>query len=163
MKDPFFLDPIPWLSQLVDPLADYLNLPALPLHIHEIVFGLLLYTAIYYPISPLVSGHFFPRHYPHLNRRTRINWDAHVVSLVQSTLVNVLALWVLCSDETRRDMDREERVLGYSGGSGMIQALFSGYFIWDFAMAVMHFRVFGPGALAHAACALTVYTVGYVS
>jgi hypothetical protein len=161
MKDPFFIGPIPWLSQIVQPLSDWLDLPTLPLHIHEIVFGLILYTAIYYPISPLLSSWLFPVHYPQLNRRTKINWDAHVVSLVQSSLINVLALWVLRTDDELWNMSRDERVWGYTGAAGMIQALVAGYFLWDLVMAVMHFPVFGPGALAHAVCALTVYIVGY--
>ena len=60
-------------------------------------------------------------------------------------------------------MNREERVWGYDGAASMIQAMFVGYFVWDLTMALLHFDVFGPGALAHAACALVVYTVGYVS
>jgi hypothetical protein len=161
MKDPFFIGPIPWLSQAVQPLADRYNLPTLPLHIHEALFGLILYSVVYYPISPLLSTKLFPQHYPQLTRRTRISWDAHVVSLVQSLLINVLALWVLFADTDRTTMTREERVWGYTGGSGMLQGLFIGYFIWDLAMSLVHFTVFGPGALAHAVCALSVYTVGF--
>jgi len=163
MKDPFPIAPVPWLSQAVQPLAESLNLPALPLHIHEIIFSLVLYTVVYYPISPLLSSRLFPSHYKTLSLRTRINWDAHVVSLVQSLLISSLAIWVLYADDELRSMSREERVWGYNGGTGMIQAMFAGYFVWDLVMSLLHFDVFGPGALAHAVCALTVYIIGYVS
>ena len=163
MKDPFFIRPIPWLSDVAQPLADYLGLPVLPLHVHEIVFSLVLYMLIYYPISPFLSSRIVPQYYSSFNRRTRINWDAHVVSLFQSILISTLAFWITYADEELRSMDREERVWAYNGGAGMIQAFFVGYFIWDLSMALLHFEVFGPGALAHAVCALTVYTVGYVS
>jgi hypothetical protein len=161
MKDPFSLCNGHWLHDLVQPLAVRLGLPTLPLHIHEILFGIALYTFVYFPVSPILSRSLFPSHYPYLSPRSRINWDAHVVSLAQSSLISILALWVLWADDELRQMDHAERVWGYTGAAGLIQALVTGYFVWDLAMAILHFTVFGPGALAHAICALTVYVVGF--
>ena len=78
-----------------------------------------------------------PQHYPK-SRGKRINWDAHVVSLIQSTLINGLSLWVIFVDDERKNMDFQERVWGYTGASGMIQAMACGYFVWDFMVTLLY-------------------------
>jgi hypothetical protein len=122
-----------------------------------------LYSVVYYPISPILSTLFFPRYYSDLPRKKRLNWDAHVVSLVQSVLINGLALWVMFVDEERKNMDWEERIWGYTGAAGMIQAFAAGYFVWDLVVTSSNFDVFGPGTLAHAVAALAVFSLGFVS
>lgn len=93
------LDPLPppppWLVALAKPYSDALNLPTFAYHIHEVLFAFVLYQVTQSVISPVLSNILFPNIYPKLNRRTRINWDVHVVSLVQSCLINGLALWVM--------------------------------------------------------------------
>lgn len=162
MKDPFFVPPIPWLSELVQPWSDRLNLPSLPRHIHEVVLSALFYTLIFWPVSPMLSRLLAPQHYNKLSRKRRLNWDAHVVSFIQSTLINVVAIWVMVVDEERKNMDWEERVWGYTGAAGMVQALAAGYFVWDLFVTSLNLDVFGLGTLAHAIAALLVYTLGFV-
>ncbi|KAK2729942.1 DUF887 domain-containing protein, partial [Colletotrichum kahawae] len=161
MRDPFFLEPIPWLVKATQPWADLLSLPSLPLHVHEVLAASLLYSVIYYPISPLVSRLIVGRKYLELPRKRRVNWDAHVVSFVQSTLINGLALWVMYADEDRNGMDWQERIWGYTGAAGMIQALAAGYFLWDLVVTSCNMDVFGIGTLAHAVSALFVYALGF--
>ncbi|KAG5916815.1 hypothetical protein E4U42_007500, partial [Claviceps africana] len=161
MKDPFFVKPIPWLVQLAQPLCDRAGLPALPLHIHEMLLGALFYSVIFYPISPILSRILAPKHYARLSRNRRLNWDAHVVSMVQSLLINGLAIWVLMTDEERAAMTWEERIWGYTGGTSMIQGLAAGYFIWDLVVTSMNLHVFGLGTLAHAVAALLVFSFGF--
>ncbi|EQK99039.1 hypothetical protein G6O67_002320 [Ophiocordyceps sinensis] len=161
MKDPFFIAPIPWVVQWAQPWCDRLQLPTLPLHIHEIVAAALLYSVVFYPLSPLLSNLLVPGHYAKLPRKKRLNWDAHVVSMIQSTLINVLALWIMLVDDDRRDMDQEERIWGYTGAAGMIQALAAGYFVWDLIVTSRNLDVFGLGTLAHAIAALLVYCLGF--
>ncbi|KAI5462932.1 TLC domain-containing protein [Mariannaea sp. PMI_226] len=161
MKDPFFLPPIPWLSEYVQPFADYFSLPTLPLHIHEVLFSALVYSVIYYPISPWLSNLLAPEHYSKLPRKRRLNWDAHVVSMVQCLLINGLAIWVMFTDKELNQMDAEERVWGYSGASAFIQAFAAGYFLWDLIITSLNFDVFGIGTLAHAIAALLVYALGF--
>ncbi|KAG6010187.1 hypothetical protein E4U21_007664 [Claviceps maximensis] len=161
MQDPFFVKPIPWLVDLAQPLCDGLGLPALPLHIHEILLSALFYFVIFYPVSPVVSRILAPNHYARLSRRRRLNWDAHVVSMVQSVLINVLAIWVIVSDKERAVMTRDERIWGYTGATSMIQALAAGYFLWDLIVTSLNFDVFGLGTLAHAVAALLVYSFGF--
>ena len=162
MRDPFPFPPIPALSRAVEPLADRLGMPTLPLHIHEVVGSALLYTFIQVVVSPVLSTRLFPKFYPADNRTKKANWDTHVVSLFQALLINALALWVMFADDERKTMDQEQRVWGYTGGCGLIQALAAGYFVWDLGITIMNFDIFGIGLLAHAVSALAVYTFGFV-
>ncbi|KAL7929113.1 TLC domain-containing protein [Trichoderma chlorosporum] len=161
MKDPFFIPPIPWLSELVQPLSDRLSLPSLPLHIHEVLLSAIFYSVIFWPVSPILSRLIAPQHYSKLSRKRRLNWDAQVVSFVQSTLINAIAIWVMVVDEERKNMDQEERIWGYTGASGMVQALAAGYFVWDLFVTSLNMDVFGLGTLAHAISALLVYSLGF--
>jgi hypothetical protein len=163
MKDPFFLPPVPWMARASQPLADLFSLPTLPLHVHEVVYAAIFYSLIYYPLSPILSSLFFPQRYSTLPRKRRLNWDAHVVSLVQSTLINGLALWVMVVDDERSNMNWEERIWGYTGAAGMVQAFAAGYFVWDLVVTSTNLDVFGLGTLAHAVAALAVYALGFVS
>lgn len=163
MKDPFFIPRIPALSNAVQPWADRLALTTLPLHIHEVLAFALFYTFIQLVVSPVVSTWLFPAYYPRNSRGKKANWDAHVVSLVQSVLINGMALWVMFVDEERKQMDWQQRIWGYTGAAGLIQAMAVGYFLWDFLMTLSNLDVFGLGLLAHAVSALTVYSLGFVS
>ncbi|KAK5088742.1 hypothetical protein LTR05_002963 [Lithohypha guttulata] len=142
------IDPIPppppTLFNLAKPLADTLALPSLPHHIHEVLFAAILYQSVQSIISPFVSNLLFPQIYASLTKRTRVNWDVHVVSLVQSLLINTLALWVMFTDNERYEMrnDVKERVYGYTGASGLIQALACGYFVWDLVRPFCNY--YGP-------------------
>lgn len=162
MKDPFFISPVPWLSQKTQPWADLFDLPTLPLHIHEVLAAAALYSVVFWPVSPLISNFLAPNHYAKLPRKRRLNWDAHVVSMVQCCLINGLAIWVMITDKELQQMDWEERVWGYTGAAGLIQALAAGYFLWDLIVTSLNFDVFGIGTLAHAIAALIVYSLGFV-
>lgn len=162
MRDPFPFPPIPALAKATQPWADRLSLPTLPLHIHEVIGAAALYTFVHVVVSPIVSNLFFSKYYPKHSRSKKANWDTHVVSLVQSTLINVLALWVMYADKERAAMDWEQRIWAYTGASGMIQALACGYFVWDLGITLLNFDIFGFGLLAHAVSALVVYSFGFV-
>jgi TLC domain len=162
MQDPFFLEPVPWLAKASQPLADLFSLPSLPRHVHEVLIAALFYSVIYYPLSPILSQLVFPGQYSQLPRKTRLNWDTHIVSLIQSTLINALALWVIFVDQERKAMTWEERIWGYTGAAGMIQAFAAGYFVWDLVVTSYNLDIFGLGTLAHAIGALAVYLLGFV-
>ncbi|RYP73758.1 hypothetical protein DL771_003471 [Monosporascus sp. 5C6A] len=161
MKDPFPIPPIPSLSEAVRPWADYFSLQTLPLHIHQIVLTATFYHFIGRVVSPALSRRLFPTQYSSLSKGKRLNWDVHVVSLVQSASINVLALWVMFVDDERRQMDWQERIWGYDGASAMIQSLAAGYFLWDLIITASNLNIFGLGMLAHAVSALLVYTFGF--
>ncbi|KAF7933485.1 uncharacterized protein EAE98_000445 [Botrytis deweyae] len=161
MHDPFPIPPWQWLSQAVQPFADYFHLTTLPLHVHEVVGSFLAYTFINKVIAPQVSMLLFPDKYSKFSAERKLNWDVHVVSLCQSSLINVLALWVMFADEERSNMTAQERVHGYTGAAGMIQGLATGYFLWDLMITLQNLRVFGIGMLAHATSALLVFSFGF--
>ncbi|KAI1765991.1 DUF887-domain-containing protein [Hypoxylon sp. FL1150] len=161
MRDPFPIPPIPALSKAVQPWADYFDLPTLPLHIHEVIIMAAFYYFVGSVVSPVLSRRLFPTQYAALSRGRRLNWDVHVVSLVQSTTINALALWVMFVDEERKNMDWQERIWGYTGGAAMIQAFAAGYFLYDLIVTATHINIFGLGMLAHAVSALLVYSFGF--
>lgn len=92
-----------------------------------------------------------------------MNWDIHVVSLVQSVVINAAALWVMYVDKERSQMSTGERVFAYTGACGLIQALAVGYFVYDLIVSVVYVRMFGIGMLFHAVSALWVFSLGFVS
>lgn len=162
MLDPFFAPP-ELLSRAVQPIATFFNLTTLPLHIHEVLVAFAFYHFINSVGAPWISRKLFPTIYPTFNTRTKVNWDVHVVSLVQSCLINALALWVMWVDDERATLDWKGRVWGYTGSTGMIQGFAAGYFLWDLCVSVTHVGIFGWGLLAHAVSALAVFSLGFVS
>ncbi|RDL38446.1 Uncharacterized protein BP5553_02786 [Venustampulla echinocandica] len=161
MHDPFPIPPSAWLSKAVQPFADRVGFTTLPLHIHEVVVAFIGYYFINIVLSPWISNLLVPDKYNKLSRERKINWDVHVVSLCQSTLVNALALWVMWADEDRKNMDWQQRIWGYTGAAGMVQGLATGYFLWDLVVTLQNVRVFGLGMLAHAVSALIVFSFGF--
>lgn len=97
------------------------------MHAHEVLFALGLYALIGNVISPLLSPRLFPRAYPQLSRGTKIGWHVHVVSILQSLVVNTPSLYVIFSEDERQVWTREEnwrmRVWGYSGLTGLLQSM----------------------------------------
>lgn len=159
-------DPLPapiTLVQASQPLARTLYLRTLPLHVHEILPAFGIYTFLYSYASPLISRRLFPETYASLSRKTKINWDVHVVSLFQSCFINAAALAVIYLDKERWEMGPGERVWGYTGATGMVQGLSAGYFLWDLVMSAKDMGLHGPGALVHAASSLAVSLLGFVS
>lgn len=164
MHDPFPIAPPAALVQkYFQPTADYLGLKTLPLHFHEVALAFALYHATNRYLAPAVSRFFFPRIYSTFNARTKLNWDVHIVSFVQSTLICTLALYVMKNDRDRAEMSWEEKVHGYTGASGLIQGFAAGYFVWDLVITLQNVRIFGLGMLAHAVSALFVFSLGFVS
>jgi hypothetical protein len=164
MLDPFPIPPPRFLANLTAPFAAQTSLSSLPLHIHEVLILATFYQLVQSYLSPWISTALFPTTYPSLSRRTRLNWDVHVVSFVQSTLVCSLALWVMYVDEERTAMEQFEiRIWGYTGALGLVQAFGMAYFVWDFWVSLWHVDIFGVGMLAHAVSAVTVFGLGFVS
>jgi TLC domain len=161
MLDPFF-PPMPWLETLFRPLCDFLSLHTLPLHIHEILYTFVLYHVIFEYLAPPLSGLFLPNSYTKLSYESKLRWNMHCASMVQSVAICVLALSVITVDKERKGMNLEERMWGYTGAAGLVQALATGYFLFDLVVMVRYLKVFGLGMLAHASSCLLTYTLGFV-
>ena len=162
MRDPFFEAP-GFLVKAAQPIAHTLALRTLPLHAHEILPAFCFYEFVHSSVSPRVSTYLFPKTYPQLSRKTKVNWDVHFVSMVQSCFINAVTLWVIYNDKERMQMDWTQRVWGYTGAGGMVQGFAAGYFLWDLIASIKDVDVHGWGALAHAASALVISSLGFVS
>jgi hypothetical protein len=129
MRDPFPIPAPQWLTEAVRPLADKMSLPTLPLHIHEVLLAIVFYQTVNAVVAPALSRRFFPQAYSSFSYRTRLNWDVHVVSMVQSLLVNTTALWIMYYDTDRNNMNWAGKIWGYDGALGFLQSLAGGYFM----------------------------------
>lgn len=121
---PNMRDPIPppsMLVQLTKNASEKFGLMTLPYHVHEILLGFLGYHFILYVLSPAISQLVCPKTYRSFNKRTRLNWDIHWVSMVQSLFINSAALFVIFKDEQRHEMDWIGRLWGYTPASGMVR------------------------------------------
>lgn len=158
-------DPLPaplGLVQPATPLASALSLRTLPLHTHEILPAFTLYTFLDLSLIPRVSSAVFPKTYDGLPERTKVNWNARAVSMVQSCFISSAALWVIFKDKERASFGAKERIWGYTGAGGMVQGLSAGYFLWDIFTAALRVDIHGLGVLAHATSALSVALLGFV-
>jgi hypothetical protein len=163
MRDPFPLPLIPVLTRLSQTLASVTGLTTLPLHAHEIFYAFVLYQCIFVFLAPLLSRLLAPKHYLSLSRENNLRWRMKCVSFAQSVLISSLSLWVHFADGERAAMDLKERIWGYTGALGMVQALAVGYFVWDTFIMIIYADVFGPAMLVHGlACTLT-FSLGFVS
>lgn len=166
MLDPFpFSAPAP-IHAFATRIANVFSLPTLPNHAHEVLFALGLYTFVNKIFSPWISTKLYPQKYLNFNKRTKISWDVHVVSFVQSCIINTMSLYVIWFDEERKSWrpaeEWEMRIWGYDGMSGMLQSFALGYFLWDLYMCSRYVKIFGWGMLAHAMSAVTVFSLGFV-
>ena len=59
-------------------------------------------------------------------------------------------------------MGPRERVWGYTGAGGMVQAFSAGYFLWDLMTGIKDVDIHGWGTVAHAISALAVSGLGFV-
>ncbi|CZT08110.1 related to DUF887 domain protein [Rhynchosporium graminicola] len=160
MLDPFFA-PIPILTETARPLCEYLSLQSLPLHIHEIFFAFGFYHIIFEYLAPPLSSYFLPKQYIKLSSESKLRWNMHCASMVQSCTITLLALWTIDSDDERRNMNLDARMWGYTGAGALVQALATGYFLFDLVVMIRHLDVFGLGMLAHATSCLITYTLGF--
>lgn len=152
------------------------NLTTLPQHAHQVLTCFLVYEGLFRVVSPLLSNRLFPNTYGRFPQRTKVNWDARVVSSVQATFVSYKALSIILGDGIgdgnrqsdisnvpRSSMTRDDRLWGYSPATGDVQAYAAGYFLWDVLLCVRYLDVQGVSALLHALSALIITVMGFVS
>lgn len=160
MRDP--IAPPLLLVQLGQRMAGRLGLATLPYHVHEILLGFFGYHLVLHVLSPAVSQLVCPKAYNGFNKRTRLNWNIHWVSMIQALFINTAALWVIFKDGERHQMDWRGRLWAYTPASGMVQGFAAGYFLWDLQISIQYMSLDGPSALLHAIGALAVTCIGFV-
>ncbi len=144
-------------------MATKLHLLTLPLHIHEIVLSYALYNFIDAVLAPLISSRLLSNQYRAFSRRTQLQWNMHVTSLVNSTFISLAAIYVLCADVDRLSDTWEQRLWGYTGAGDMVQAFGAGFFIWDVQICAANVQTLGVTDLVHASMGLIISFLGFVS
>lgn len=126
-------------------------------HWHEIVLSTVIYFCIQ-AASPAISTRLFGKTYSDLNPKTKLNFDIHVVSMVQCfvSIGIIIPAWYHPYIQNRLD-DPYLSVFGYNPYSGFASAITLGYFIWDLVVCSVHMKLFGVGFLLHAFAALFVF------
>lgn len=159
------LDPIPVppsLRDAINPLTSLLHLHTLPLHIHQVILSYLFYTYFNAFLAPRLSTYLLPTTYASFPQRTKLQWNIHLTSFINSTFVSFAALYVLYADQDRLSETWEERMWGYTGLGGMVQAFGAGYFVWDVQVCAVNIWMFGVTDLMHAIVALSIAILGFV-
>jgi hypothetical protein len=149
-----FSPPPPEFLKVVTPYCELLGFKSLAPHLHVIIGAALFYQCIFL-ISPLLCSPF--QSYTTLRTRSKINWDIHLVSMVQCILICWLAYLALGDPKLK-----EDRVFGYSPFGADVSALACGYFVWDTYVSVRYVRLFGVGFALHGIASLAVFLFGFV-
>jgi hypothetical protein len=160
MLDPF--PPPSWMRDAVEPLAHKLHLHTLTLHIHEVLFSYAVYVVINSVLSPYISARLLPATYAQFPPRTKLQWNLHVTSLINATFLSIAILYVLYADKDRLNATWEDRLWGYTGAGGLVQALSAGYFLWDVQVCFRNVAILGVLDPLHAAVGLCVSLLGFV-
>lgn len=150
-----------------DPLAWTRPFPAHPTnaflaHWHEALGSAVFYFLVQLS-SPLVCKACFGKNYTGLNMKTKLNFDIHVVSMVQC-VVSIAALlpgWNHLHVKNRVS-DPYSSIYGYTAYNGFVSAITMGYFVWDLYVCLKHRKLFGLGFLLHAFAALYVFTCSLI-
>ncbi|KAF2266356.1 hypothetical protein CC78DRAFT_513843 [Lojkania enalia] len=145
-----FLQPFDQMFEYIQPICNYLKLPLLPGHIHEVFGALLFYQILYMYIGPRISTYLAPKTYPIFQGRSKLDWNIHIVSMTQATFISFLSQYVVLFDYERKRMTAQERAYGYTELSTTALAIANGYFIWHFIMMTKHVNAYGWGMVAHA-------------
>ena len=159
MRDPWPAPSV--LSEAVKPITDLLHLHTLPPHAHEILLSFAFYTLVEKMISPQFSAYVFPQHYPKLPRRTKVTWDLHFTSFINAFILCGGVFYLMLYDDERLNGDWQDRMWAYSGVSGAVQAVATGYFMWDFMVCIVNYRTLGVLDLLHGTVGMVAALLGF--
>ena len=151
------------ISAFIQRACETANLPLLSTYWPGILGTFSVYQIIYAGIGPWLSTTFFPKAYPSLRGKKKLDWDENVVSLIQAIVLCAFAGQVVLSDEERQNMNWQERVWGYTKPAAMVLTIANGYFYWHTMMMIRHRDVFGWAMVAHGLAVSFLMTNGYVS
>lgn len=151
------LDFLPTVIQ--DPFESYRPFPKtsdnlFAAHWHEIVGAAIFYFTIQATVKPLATL-ILGKTYTTLPKKTRIDFDIHIVSMVQCIVSIVLTFYHFNNPHWQnRSNDPVNSLLGSTPFGGMVGAVSAGYFIWDIWVCARYFDIFGVGFLLHGGAAL---------
>ena len=139
-----------------DPFESYRPFPNHPTnlfaaHWHEIVGSAIFYFAMVKPLATRILG----KTYTSLQDRTRVDFDIHIVSMIQCIVSIVLTFYHFNNPHWQnRSNDPVNSLLGSTPFGSMVGAVSAGYFVWDIWVCVYNFDIFGMGFLLHGGAAL---------
>lgn len=122
--------------QAATPWCEAAGLPKMPAHVLTIVASAAAWFTLQ-AASNVVSPVLFPKTIKAFDRRSKRNWDVHVVALVHAALVAPLAarIWLDVRQNPVGSSDPHplavDRLRGYSFDAGQVFAIALGYFAWD--------------------------------
>ncbi|CCH61822.1 hypothetical protein TBLA_0F02830 [Henningerozyma blattae CBS 6284] len=153
----FEVDPAIAVYQLTDPLLKFSWYPeseSLYLkHLHEIAFSFAFYLFIHIFIAPYLNHLIFGKNYTSIqNRKSKMDFDVHIVSMFQAFISVAIVLPVI-----RLPVDLNVATFQNEWCS-MVSSVSVGYFIWDFIVCVSNYNIYGLEFLAHAIGSL--YCIG---
>lgn len=151
--DPLAFVKVPGLAEAVTPLlSDYLGYKVFPTHIEEIILATLFYHVIFV-LSSKWSPILCPE-YKTLPWRTQLNFDIHVVSMVQCILILGLSFPMF------NDPALTDHIYGYTPYGGFVSSMAVGYFVWDSIVCLWYVKYFGIGFAVHGIAAGFVFFQG---
>ncbi|KAI5967457.1 hypothetical protein KGF57_000400 [Candida theae] len=110
-----------------------------------------------------VSSRLFGTRYTGLPRKTRIDFDVHVTSMVQCAVSAVLMFYHFNNPHWQNRLnDPVNSLLGFTPFGGMVISVTAGYFVWDLLVCLTHFDLFGIGFSFHAIAAMYAFCCGFV-
>lgn len=131
-------------------------------HWHELVLSALFYYIVQ-SLSGPVCSFFLGSRYTSLPRKTRIDFDVHVTSMVQCAVSAVLMFYHFNNPHWQNRLnDPVNSLLGSTPFGSMVISVTAGYFVWDLLVCLKYFDLFGIGFLLHAIAAMYAFCCGFV-
>lgn len=154
MLDPLAIEYPPVVQEALESFFEFVGLPALVSHFHEVILAFWLYQGLFL-LGPLFNSKISS--YNTLPKRTRINFDIHVVSQVQCLLIVALAFPAFFDPVLQTD-----HLFAYSPYGGLVYAFAVGYFAWDTYISLKYIKWFGAGFAVHGIASLCVFILSFV-
>ncbi|ABN65728.2 predicted protein [Scheffersomyces stipitis CBS 6054] len=131
-------------------------------HWHEVLASFLFYFTAQLLSAPFSTA-YFGKTYTQLPHKTKVNFDIHVVSMVQCVIsIGILIPMWNHSHWQNRVEDPFSSILGASNYGGFVAALTIGYFLWDLYVCVRWYSLFGLGFLFHGFAAFYVFSCSLI-
>jgi len=139
---------------------NFLNLPALPAHLPTILASAIFYQLVFTQLAPLLYSLLKTENAESpTTKLARYYWHINVVSIIQSFINTIAAIYLLAHVGFRADLTAQERILGYHKETANVLAISTGYFCFHLLEAWAH----GPFMVLHGICALFAVSLGFVS
>ncbi|KAK9480221.1 TLC domain-containing protein [Lipomyces japonicus] len=153
MQDPLAITYPEPLNAYAKAFTEAIYLPKLKDHLHEVILAFSLYHTLFL-LGPFFGS--FVKSYKTLNRRTKLNFDIHIVSQVQAFLILALSFPSFFDKDLKNDT-----LFGYSPYAGLVYAFAAGYFAWDTYICVKYVNLFGIGFAIHGIASLIVFSLSF--